>query len=56
MDKVKDVETGGGVTYGDPVKLQLRFYSDFVDEYGDSPLDEWRDKFFKKSKQSKLNI
>lgn len=56
MDKVKDVETGGSVTYDEPVKLKLMFFSDFIDEYGNSPLDNFRKEYFKVGTQSKIEI
>lgn len=56
VDKVKDVETGGGVTYKDPVKLQLSFYSDFVDNKDYSPLRRWRKNFFKKEIEEKKSL
>ena len=55
MDKVKDVESGGRVTYDEPVRFQLMFNCDFVDMNGISPLAEWRADFFH-GKQVSLDI
>lgn len=46
VDKVKDVETGGRVTFDEPVKYKLMYGTDFIDENGDSPLSDWRKSFF----------
>ncbi len=51
VDKVKDVETGGGVTYSDPVRLRLNYYSDFVNDYGNSALTSWRKGYFQGEQQ-----
>lgn len=47
VDKVKDIETGGRLTYHDqPVRLRFSHYSDFVDENNFSPMIAWRREFF----------
>lgn len=46
VDKIKDVETGGRVTFEEPVKFKLMYGSDYLDEDGNSPLKEWRSSFF----------
>ena len=46
IDKVKDVETGGRVTFEEPVKFKLMYGSDFIDESNVSPLTRWRQDFF----------
>lgn len=56
VDKVKDVETGGGVTYADPIKLKLMYFSEFVDEDGKSALESFRKDFFKVGTQGSLPL
>lgn len=56
VDKIKDVETGGSVTMGEPVKIKLMMYSDFQDEHGKSPLRAWRNIFFKKGEQQRMPL
>ena len=56
VDKVKDVETGGSVTYEDAVKLKLMYFSDFVDEHGFSALEDFRKDFFGVGKQSTIPL
>jgi len=56
MDKVKDVETGGGVTYDEPVKFKLNYFSDFVDDGGKSALDDFRIEFFNTGVQAEIPL
>lgn len=46
VDKVKDVESGGRVTFDEPVKFKLMYGADFIDSSGNSPLTKWRSGFF----------
>ena len=56
VDKVKDVETGGRVTFEEPVKFKLKYGCDFVDSTGDSPLKEWRNEFFNGTQTKLLEL
>jgi hypothetical protein len=56
VDKIKDVESGGSVTRGEPVRIKLMHYAAFEDESGKDPLTMWREKFFMRGEQKSLPL
>lgn len=56
VDKIKDVESGGSVTRGEPVKIKLMHYAAFEDEMGKDPLAMWREKFFLRGEQATIPL
>ena len=56
VDKIKDVESGGSVTRGEPVRIKLMHYAAFEDESGKDPLSMWREKFFMRGEQKSMPL